>query len=247
MMIHFFGKKRFLADHLENFVDIHNHILPGLDDGAQTLDDSLKLLKGFQDLGIRNFVATPHIMQNYYPNTAQTIGDSLKMLQNELLKNDWKDVYIEAAAEHMIDANFESLVAKKEVMPLRKNYLLVEMSYLQPPLNFEEAIDKTKTHGLFPILAHPERYGFLHHQIKKYAKYKEKGMLFQMNLLSLGNYYGNAVPKVANKLLEEGFIDFVASDVHNVHQLQSLKNLTVSKKTLELVLPVIDRTIGHFY
>ncbi|MCG2461890.1 histidinol phosphatase [Flavobacteriaceae bacterium F89] len=246
-MFHFFGKKRFLADYLENFVDIHNHILPGLDDGAQTMDDSLTILKGFQELGIKNFVATPHIMQNYYPNTPETIGNSLNQLQNELLKNNWKDVYIEAAAEHMIDANFESLLENKEVMPLRKNYLLVEMSYLQPPLNFEEAIAKVASQGFFPILAHPERYGFLHHQIKKYAGYKEKGILFQMNLLSLGNYYGNAVPKVARKLLEEGFIDFVASDVHNIQQLQTLKNLTVSKKTLELVLPVIDKTIGHFY
>ncbi len=142
MMFHFFSKKRFLVDYLENFVDIHNHILPGLDDGAQNLDDSLAILKGFGELGIRNFVATPHIMQNYYPNTPQTIGDSLTLLQNELLKNNWKDIYIEAAAEHMIDANFESLLDKKEVMPLRKNYLLVEMSYLQPPLNFEEAIVK---------------------------------------------------------------------------------------------------------
>src|SRR5690606_37026429 len=117
-----------------------------------------------RELGIRNFVATPHIMQNYYPNTPETIGNSLNLLQNGLLKNDWKDVSIEAAAEHMIDANFDSLLEKKGVMPLRKNYLLVEMSYLQPPLNFEEAIEKTKSHQYFPILAHPERYGFLHPQ-----------------------------------------------------------------------------------
>jgi len=246
-MFNFFGKKRFLIDSLENFVDIHNHILPGIDDGAQTLDDSLNILKGFRDLGIRNFVATPHIMQNYYPNTPATIGKSLNLLQAGLLKNNWKDISIEAAAEHMIDANFDSLLEKKEVMPLRKNYLLVEMSYLQPPLNFEEAIEKTKSHGYAPILAHPERYGFLHPQIRKYFKYKEKGMLFQMNLLSLGNYYGNAVPKMVHKLLEEGLIDFAASDLHNITQLQSLKNLTISKKTLDLMQPVIDRTIGHFY
>ena len=121
------------------------------------------------------------------------------------------------------------------------------MSYLQPPINFEEAIIKTAAKRFYPVLAHPERYGFLHHNMRKYNRYKEHGILFQMNLLSLGEYYGKEVPKVATELLEEGLIDFLGSDVHNIAQLNSLKNLTVSRKTLEQLLPIISNTIETFY
>ncbi|HET8736297.1 MAG TPA: CpsB/CapC family capsule biosynthesis tyrosine phosphatase, partial [Pricia sp.] len=139
------------------------------------------------------------------------------------------------------------LLESDRTMVMKKEYLLVEMSYLQPPINFEEATAKTASKGYFPILAHPERYGFLHHRMRKYREYKEQGILFQMNLLSLGEYYGKEVPKVALELLEEGLIDFVASDVHNLEQLDALKQLRLKKKTAEKLHPVIDRTIETFY
>ncbi|MGB5820441.1 MAG: CpsB/CapC family capsule biosynthesis tyrosine phosphatase [Saonia sp.] len=246
-MFHIFSKKKFLVDYLENFVDIHNHILPGIDDGAKTVEDSSEIISGFSEFGVNNFVATPHIMHNYYPNTPETINDSLLRLKNELLKKQLKNVSIEASAEHMIDDNFEMLLDTQNIMPLRSDYLLVEMSYLQPPINFTEAIIKIASKGFYPILAHPERYAFLHQQYKKYDQYKQQGILFQMNLLSLGEFYGKEVPKIALKLLEDGFIDYVASDIHNIRQLQSLKELRVSQKELRLLLPIINNSIEVFY
>ncbi len=246
-MFHIFSKKKFLVDYLQNFVDIHNHILPGIDDGAKTVQESVELIRGFKELGITNLVATPHIMNNYYPNNKETITASLDLLTNELLANDLKDISIEAAAEHMIDDNFEDLLESGEIMPMRKNYLLVEMSYLQASINFNDAIIKTASKQMFSVLAHPERYNFLHKQMNKYAEYKKQGILFQLNLLSLSEFYGHEVPKIASKLLNEGLIDYVASDVHNINQLNSLKNLTISNKTLELLIPVIDNTIKSFY
>lgn len=245
-MFHIFGKKLFLIDYLEKFVDIHNHILPGIDDGAKTAEESVQLIKGFSDFGVTSFIATPHIMHNYYPNTPQTIKEALSLLSNELLKNNIKDVAIAASAEHMIDDNYEAILHEEKVMPMRKDYLLIEMSYLQPPLNFDIAVIKTVSKHYYPILAHPERYNFLH-RTRKYTQYKEQGILFQLNLLSLGNFYGNEVPKMAMKLLDEGLIDFAASDVHNLHQLNSLKELSVSKKVLRQMLPVINTTIEAFY
>ena len=246
-MFHFFNKKKFLVDYLDGFIDIHNHILPGIDDGAKTVDDSIALIRSFSEFGVKHFVATPHIMSNYYPNTRETIGASLTELKNALLQNGLKDVSVEASAEHMIDDNFENLLENEGIMPLKKDYLLVEMSYLQPPINFEEAIIKTASKRFFPILAHPERYGFLHHRKKRYQEYKDNGILFQMNLLSLSEYYGKEVPKVAVELLENGLIDFVASDVHNMTQLNALKKLTLSKKMIEQLLPLINNTIQTFY
>lgn len=246
-MFHIFSKKFFLVDYLEGFVDIHNHILPGIDDGAKTVEESIALIKGFSEFGVKSFVATPHIMHNYYPNTPQTIENSLTLLKNELLRENMKDISIAAAAEHMIDDNFESILKNGEVMPLRKNYLLVEMSYLQPSINFDDAIQQIASARYFPIFAHPERYGYLHNSFRKYYKYKKQGLLFQMNLLSLSDYYGKEVQKTAYKLLEKGLIDFMASDVHNMNQLNSLKKIKVSKKILDTLFPVLKNTINDFH
>ncbi|MGI9553223.1 MAG: tyrosine-protein phosphatase [Aurantibacter sp.] len=245
-MFQIFNKKKFLIDYLDGFIDIHNHILPGVDDGAETVKDSLDLIKAFSEFGCYKFIATPHIMHNYYPNDPESIGCALQELKNELVRNNLKNVSIRAAAEHMIDSNFESILANGQIMPLAKNYLLVEMSYLQASINFEDAIQGIASHRLFPILAHPERYVFLHNRMRNYKGYKESGILFQLNFLSLTDYYGKEVQRASFKLLEEGLIDFIASDVHNNVQINQLKSARISKKTLDLIIPVINNTIANF-
>ncbi len=246
-MLHFFQKKKYLIDLLEGFIDIHNHILPGIDDGAQTVEESINLIRGFSEFGVKKFIATPHIMHNYYDNTPSTINASLQTLQNALNNNSLANITISASAEHMIDDNFENLLLTQKTMPMREDHLLIEMSYLQPPINFEESIIAIASNRFFPILAHPERYNFLHKKIKKYSKFKEQGILFQLNMLSLSEFYNSSVQKTAFKLLEEGFIDFIASDVHNLNQLNSLKSLTISKKTTALLSPIIETTIAKFH
>ena len=160
--------------------------------------------------------------------------------------NDLNDISIEAAAEHMIDANFETLLEEDKVMPLQKNYILIEMSYLQASINFKEAIEEIAAKRLFPILAHPERYQFLQNKLKKYKKMKEQGILFQMNLLSLGEFYGKDVQQNAMSLLDAGLINFLASDVHNMNQLDSLKEIKISNKVLETIMPLIETTSYNF-
>lgn len=245
-MVSFFSRKKYLIDLLEGFVDMHNHILPGIDDGAKSADESIQLIKEFSEFGVQNFIATPHIMHNYYDNTPETIQISLSILQEELHKNELSDVVITAAAEHMIDSNFETILADKKVMPIQKDHLLIEMSYLQRPINFDESIIAIAHNRFFPILAHPERYNFLHGRTRKYGEFKQQGIYFQLNMLSLGEFYNKEVQKIAFKLLEEGMIDFIGSDVHNLEQLHSLKKLTINKKTKELLLPIIENTIERF-
>lgn len=228
-------------------MDIHNHILPGIDDGAKTVEDSLELIRSFQSIGISRLIATPHIMNNYYPNTRSTIEKALDTVLQSLSSKNLDTVSLEASAEHMIDDNYENLLDKNEVLPMKGNYLLIEMSYLQPPINFEEALVKTAEKRYFPILAHPERYGFLHYRKRKYKEYKDQGMLFQMNLLSLSDYYGKEVNKMAIELLEEGLIDFVGTDIHNQSQFNKLKEINFSDKVLEKVSPLINNTIQNFY
>lgn len=245
-MISFFSRKKYLIDLLGGFIDIHNHILPGIDDGAQTVENSIELIKGFSEFGVRSFIMTPHIMHNYYDNTPTTIFNAQKLLQNEVVKREMSSVVLASAAEHMIDSNFESILEEKGTMTLGTEHLLVEMSYLQPPINFDEAIIAITQNRLFPVLAHPERYNFLLNRTHKYAEFKEQGILFQLNMLSLSDYYGKEVGKIALKLLEEGMINFIGSDVHNMNHLNSLKKIILSKKTLNLVQPIIERTIETF-
>ena len=245
-MLHFFERKKFLIDYLHGLVDIHNHILPGIDDGAKTVEESLQLLKGFSEFGVNNFVCTPHIMHNYYDNTPETIKQAHDLLKSELAKTDMP-VTIDYAAEHMIDDNFENLLENKKVLDLKKEYLLIEMSYLQPSFNFDFAIEKIAQHSYFPILAHPERYLYFHQKYGTYSKLKAQGILFQLNLLSLGEYYGKEVQKVAEKLLKDGVIEYIGSDVHNMRQLSGLKEVKLSNSTLKLLLPIIENTILTFY
>ena len=246
-MFHIFSKKKFLVDYLNNFVDIHNHILPGIDDGAKNVQESIDLIHGFKELGITNLVATPHIMSNLYPNTKETITSSLDLLTNALLANDLKDISIEAAAEHMIDDNFEELLEQGEVMSMRKQYLLVEMSYLQPSINFDDAIKSIMKKGFFPILAHPERYGYWHTNKANYSKYKKKGVQYQLNLLSLSDYYGPEVQRMALYLLDHGLIDYIATDIHRREQIEFLKEIKINAGVSESIIPLIHNTINIFY
>ena len=246
-MFNFFEKKVFLVDYLHGLVDIHNHILPGIDDGAKTTNDSISLIKGFEEFGINNFVCTPHIMHHYYPNTPKTIKAAFELLKKELTTHGMSDVQMDYAAEHMIDENFEIILAKNKVLPIKKEYLLIEMSYLQPSLHFEDAVKNISTQSLFPILAHPERYGYYHGNFKKYELFKSMGVLFQLNILSLSGYYGVEIQKMTLTLLKSGLIDFISSDAHNKSHLKRIKEIKLKKSTLEMVLPIIENTILNFY
>jgi len=227
-------------------VDIHNHILPGIDDGADTVADSMALLKGFSDFGVTTFICSPHIMHNYYENTPKTIKKSLKKLKKKLKEEHWDSISLTAAAEHMIDDNFDHLLENDGIMPMGENHLLVEMSFLQPPIHFNESTQKITSAGYFPILAHPERYGFLNTNTQKYTSFKENSMLFQVNLLSLAGYYGNHVKQIANKLIAEGLVEFLGSDVHNMSQLKLLKECTIAESSLKKIKPLIQHTIATF-
>ncbi|PRX55281.1 tyrosine-protein phosphatase [Flagellimonas meridianipacifica] len=245
-MFQIFIKKEFLVDHLDGFVDIHNHILPGIDDGAKTVEESIRLIREFSEFGVNDFICTPHIMNNYYENTPSTVKDAFNKLKTGLVNQEFSRVSIDYAAEHMIDDNFETLLKNGMVVPLAKDYLLVEMSYLQASINFDTSIKKITSSRFFPILAHPERYIYLHQRLQDYKAYKNNGILFQLNLLSLSPYYGDQVQKTAYKLLEEGMIDFVASDAHNVNQIKQIKELKVPVKMMNTIRGLLENTKTHF-
>lgn len=245
-MLQFFSKKVFLKDFLEDFVDIHSHILPGIDDGAKNTPESIKLIKGLKALGVKQFMPTPHVMQDFYPNTDETIGNAYNELLGALDSKTLSEITLNPAAEYMLDDNFQKQLETLELFTLKGNYLLIEMSYFQPPINLEEIIFKIKMKGYLPILAHPERYSFYHSNKDYYKKLKQLGCFFQLNLLSLSNHYGDSVEKTANYLIEENLIDFVATDTHNSMHIKKLSSLTLSKSLAKKLPDIIKNTCDTF-
>lgn len=246
-MFYFFSRKEYLVDHISGLVDMHNHILPGIDDGAKNLEESIALIHGLGQFGITNFICTPHIMHNYYDNRPKHIKSAYKTLKSHLASLELEGIKLFYAAEHMIDDNFEELLSNEDTLSLDTKHLLVEMSYLQPPINFSSAMENIKRSGLFPVLAHPERYPFLHNQFDKYIGFKENNIQFQLNLLSLGNYYGKDVSKIAYKLLDKDLIDYVASDAHHMNHIAGLKAVVLPKKYIGKLSAIINNTIETFY
>jgi len=237
----FFSKKRIpLTDFFTNsFVDIHSHLLPGIDDGAKDIDTSIALILKMASYGIKNFITTPHVLGNVYPNSTAVIKEKLAVVQKELEKREIKGISIQAAAEYMLDEEFSALLEQKDILVLKDNYILVEMSYFSAPMNLYELLFKIQLKGYKPVLAHPERYNFYHSDFKSYYKLKQAGCLFQLNLLSLTDQYGKGVQKISEKLLKENLYDFVGTDAHHQNHLALLPKIG-TKKTLDKITHLLS-------
>ena len=236
----FLKKKQIPLNHFfsKGFVDIHSHLLPGIDDGAKNIDQSLALILEMRSYGIKNFITTPHVLGDVYPNSSASIQTKLKEVQEALISKGISDVSLKAAAEYMLDEQFTELLEKDDILTLKDNFILVEMSYFNAPFNIYDLLFEIQLKGYKPILAHPERYNFYHHDINHYYNLKKAGCLFQLNLLSLTEHYGKGVQKTSEKLLKENLYDFVGTDTHHQHHLTILKKIGTKKnlKNIEHLL-----------
>lgn len=232
----FFKKPKTRLDSLipDGYVDIHSHLLPGIDDGAKDENHSLTLINSLRDYGFAQFITTPHILTGVWNNTFDGIK-AVEKNHKEYLKLQGNAYPFKAAAEYLMDEVFLSRVKDEKLLTLKDNYVLVEMSYLNAPMQLYEILYDLQLAGYQPILAHPERYLFYHFKQDEYKKLKKVGCKFQLNLLSVTGYYGNAVTDIAQKLLDEGMIDFVGSDAHHERHTDAFKNPVLLKDTAPLV------------
>jgi len=218
-------------------VDLHSHLIPGIDDGAQTIQDSIQLIHQLVDIGIKKIITTPHIMADYYRNTPEIIDAGLEKLREELEKIHLK-VEIEAGAEYYLDELFEEKLNSERLMTIGKDHLLFELSFVNQPKSLFDTIERIKDKGLTPILAHPERYPYFFDSMENYSKVKDAGCNLQLNTISLTGYFGKQSQKVAEQLLEKKLIDFVASDMHHMRHADALK------KTVKL--PLMQDLLHHY-
>lgn len=214
-MLSFLKSKPLLKDLIpDNYIDIHSHLLPGIDDGAKTFSDSLNLTKELQSFGVSQFITTPHIIRDIWDNNNQNIKATEEATREELQKNN-VSLPFKAAAEYMMDDSFVSLFQTGNLLTLKDNYVLVEMSYINPPIQLYSILFDLQVAGYIPVLAHPERYVFFHNDIEQYKKLINAGCLLQLNLLAVVGYYGAGIAQVADKLLQNGMYSFTGSDVHH--------------------------------
>lgn len=193
-------------------VDMHSHVLPGIDDGAQTPAESIFLIRKMMELGIKKIIATPHIMVDFYRNNRESITNALDILKAELKKENI-DIDISAAAEHYFDETFEKRIDDDQLMIMGDNHVLFEFSFINLPPNYIQVVQKLKDKGYRPILAHPERYTYM--TIEQYKNLHDWGCDFQLNTISLTGYYGKDVKAMAEQLIDNQLIDYISSDMHH--------------------------------
>lgn len=208
-------------------VDIHSHLVPGIDDGSPDAASSVAFIKVLRDLGLEKFICTPHIFMEVYPNSRETIEPALARLKTSL-REQQVGVAVSAAAEYMMDPDFAQLVKNTDLLCLKDKYVLVEMSYQVETRNVEQYIFDLSIKGYLPVLAHPERYIYYHNNYQQYRKFKERGCMLQLNLLSLSGYYGKKVRQVALSLLKDKLFDLAGTDLHSQRHADALDSFVRS-------------------
>ena len=221
-MFNFFRRKS--ADTPQLFVqtDMHCHLAPGIDDGQRDAVSAADLVAHEKSWGINLIICTPHITQDTFENTPETITGAFSRLK-KAVEDAGIDIELDYSAEHRLDGYFLEQLKAGNVRPLPNNYLLVENSYVQEALNIDGMLFDLKLKGFKPILAHPERYSYYHAKHDRYKRLHESGTLFQINILSLAGYYGKEVRRVADYLIENDMVDFVGTDMHNHRHCEAIE------------------------
>lgn len=218
---------------------MHAHWLPGIDDGAKELADSIRLIKALVAMGYKKLYATPHVMADLYPNTPDIILAKLAEVKAAVAKEGIA-VELGAAAEYLMDEAFGEKIESGQLLTLPGNRVLVEMSFISPPPNLAQYIFMLQAKGYKVVLAHPERYLFYRGQMEQFKSFKAKGCELQLNLLSLVGYYGKEAKETAQSLLKAGLVDYLGTDLHHSKHAENLKLLLEDKKVSKLLNPYLN-------
>lgn len=204
------------------FTDWHCHILPGVDDGVQTMDESLQILAEYERLGVKEVWFTPHIMEDI-PNTTEKLRERFAELKTTYQGT----VLLHLASENMLDNLFEERLEKNDLLPIGKDgkHLLVETSYFNPPMGLNNILLRIKAKGYYPVLAHPERYLYMNES--DYQRLKSMNIQFQLNHFSFFGLYGKEVQGRAKMLQKQGLYEYIGTDLHRIGTLQNARRFKI--------------------
>ncbi len=229
-IFNFFGKKKEALQpfDLSRFkVDIHSHLIPGIDDGSQTMDETIAMLAKFQSLGYKKVITTPHVMSDSFPNTSENILAGLEDVRAEI-KKVGLTIQIEAAAEYYFDETFVAKIKAKDLLTFGDNYVLLEFAFHSPPQYIDQMFFELQSRGYRPVVAHFERYMYYLGKIDQAIEWRQKGINIQININSLFGHYGPDIKKQAERLIDAGEFDFIGTDCHRIEHLMLLENSLTS-------------------
>ncbi len=214
--------------------DMHSHLVPGIDDGAKDMEESLLLIRALRDRGYKKLITTPHVHLEFYENNSEKLRRHFDHLQR-FIADQRIGIELGIAAEYYLDNMFLSAILPDGLLTFGDNFVLVEVSMAGWPRNFGDMIFSIQSMGYKPILAHPERYLY-EEDVKTYLALKEKGVLMQMNLLSVLGYYGKTVKELAEKFMAHNVYDFCGSDLHHDRHLIGIDKILKEEPELMLKL-----------
>lgn len=200
-------------------IDMHSHLLPGIDDGAEDMERSIDLILHLKEMGYHSAITTPHIFWDMYRNTTEGIRAKLQEVRAEL-KTRNIDFHLEAAAEYYCDEHFENLIEKGDLLTFGQRHVLFEVSFAAEHANMGRALFNLQLAGYKPILAHPERYEYWHGSLSKYEQLVDRDVALQLNITSLTGQYGPNVKRMSEKLIDAGLISFIGTDCHHMGHIQ---------------------------
>lgn len=216
---------------------MHSHVLPGIDDGAPDAEISVELIKGLKDLGYQKLIASPHILWDMFKNDDNTIGTALEEAKKNI-KVEGIDIELQAAAEYYMDEHFDELVRTETPLRcIKDNIVLVEFSFVSPPLGLKEKLFDLQVRGYQPVIAHPERYLYFSENKKWYNEIVHAGCFLQINLLSLTGYYGKGSLELAKYIYKNKLVHFLGTDLHHHRHLNAL---TRSSSLMDHVKEILD-------
>jgi protein-tyrosine phosphatase len=211
-------------------VDFHSHILPGIDDGARDISESMQLLKALVSSGFQKVITTPHIYPEVYPNSE---GEILRLYErvSEQVKKEAIPVEFEVAAEYFMHQELlEKVKSGHQLLTFSsQKYLLIETSFHQQPFIWDQLVFELQVQGYKPVIAHPERYTYVSENPGIVEEWRNQGIKVQVNIPSLVGNYGKAVQKTAREIVNKGAVDFLCTDLHRADQLAVYNSLSGNK------------------
>ena len=246
-MFGFFKKNKTLPTFAPLVTDMHCHLLPLVDDGSKSLEESLEVMEAMHEVGYEQIRLTPHFSYPRYQNDEDNILERYKNFCSEVEANrgDRKLPRMTSiTGEYQIDDGFQAHVDSGKLLTYHfsdpkqgaeKGLLLVEFSLRQKRMGMDEAIFARTMEGYDVILAHPERYPYFNSHSQFLEQLKEQGVYFQVNILSLDGFYGPESQKKAFDYIENGWVDFLGSDMHNVGYAMALRHASTNKKIIKLL------------
>lgn len=200
--------------------DMHCHITPGIDDGSESVAESVELMQHMQQWGLKRIIPTPHVTEDTFENTPATVDPAYESLVAGAHDARLEIELLPPSGEYRLDSFFLDSLDKGLVRPLSGHYLLVENGFSQEAMNIDEVLFDLGTKGFQLVLAHPERYMYYHRRPERYRELHSRGILFQCNLMSIGGYYGKEIKRITEMLLKDDMIDFLGTDLHGMRHVR---------------------------